>query len=59
MVVMYPEMQRKGMVYMVRGLYTAATGMMVQRDRMDVLTNNLVQCGDNGFKKGYSDHLHV
>lgn len=36
---------------MVRGLYTAATGMMVQRNKMDVLTNNLVNAETTGFKK--------
>lgn len=36
---------------MVRGLYTAATGMTVQRDKMDVLTNNLVNAETTGFKK--------
>lgn len=36
---------------MVRGLYTAATGMTVQRDKMDVLTNNLVNAETTGYKK--------
>lgn len=36
---------------MVRGLYTSATGMAVQRQRMDVLTNNLVNAETTGFKK--------
>lgn len=36
---------------MVRGLYTAATGMMVQRNKMDVLTNNIVNAETTGFKK--------
>jgi flagellar basal-body rod protein FlgF len=35
---------------MVRGLYTAATGMMVQRDKMDVVTNNIVNAETTGFK---------
>lgn len=35
---------------MVRGLYTAATGMTVQRNRMDVLTNNLANVETTGFK---------
>lgn len=35
---------------MVRGLYTAATGMTVQRSKMDVLTNNLVNAETTGFK---------
>jgi len=36
---------------MVRGLYTAATGMMVQRNKMDVLTNNIVNAETAGYKK--------
>lgn len=36
---------------MVRGLYTAATGMMVQRHKMDTLTNNIVNAETTGFKK--------
>jgi flagellar basal-body rod protein FlgF len=35
---------------MVRGLYTAATGMTVQRNRMDILTNNIVNAETTGFK---------
>jgi flagellar basal-body rod protein FlgF len=35
---------------MIRGLYTAATGMMVQRGRMDALTNNLVNADTTGYK---------
>lgn len=35
---------------MVRGLYTAATGMNVQRNKMDVLTNNIVNAETTGFK---------
>ena len=35
---------------MVRGLYTAATGMTVQRNKMDVLTNNIVNAETPGFK---------
>ncbi|MPM36300.1 Flagellar basal-body rod protein FlgG [bioreactor metagenome] len=41
---------------MVRGLYSAATGMTVQRNRMDVLTNNIVNAETTGFK---SDSLHT
>ncbi len=36
---------------MIRGLYTSATGMMVQRNRMDVLTNNIVNVETTGYKK--------
>lgn len=39
---------------MVRGLYTAATGMMVERGKMDVLTNNIVNADTTGYK---SDEL--
>jgi flagellar basal-body rod protein FlgF len=35
---------------MVRGLYTAATGMTVQRNKMDVLTNNIVNAETTGYK---------
>jgi len=40
-----------GGITMVRGLYTAATGMMVQRNKMDVLTNNIVNAETTGFKE--------
>lgn len=36
---------------MIRGLYTSATGMMVQRNRMDVVTNNIVNAETTGYKK--------
>lgn len=36
---------------MVKGLYTAYTGMIQQERRMDVLTNNLANADTNGFKK--------
>ena len=36
---------------MLRGLYTAATGMTVQRNKMDVLTNNIVNASTNGYKQ--------
>ncbi|SMC35498.1 flagellar basal-body rod protein FlgF [Papillibacter cinnamivorans] len=36
---------------MLRGLYTAATGMTVQRLKMDVLTNNIVNADTTGFKR--------
>jgi flagellar basal-body rod protein FlgG len=35
---------------MIRGLYTATTGMMVQRSKMDVLTNNIVNAETTGYK---------
>ena len=36
---------------MVKGLYTAYTGMLNQQNRMDVLTNNLANSATVGFKK--------
>ena len=36
---------------MVKGLYTAYTGMINQEHRMDVLTNNLANADPNGYKK--------
>jgi len=36
---------------MVKGLYTAWTGMIQQEHRMDVLTNNLANADTNGYKK--------
>ena len=36
---------------MVKGLYTAYTGMINQQNRLDVLTNNLANSATNGYKK--------
>lgn len=36
---------------MVRGLYTAAAGMNVQRNKMNNLTNNVVNAETTGYKK--------
>lgn len=36
---------------MVKGLYTAYTGMINEQHRMDVLTNNLANADTNGYKK--------
>lgn len=36
---------------MVRGLYTAYTGMVNEQNRMDILTNNLANASTVGFKK--------
>ena len=36
---------------MVKGLYTAFTGMINEQHRMDVLTNNLANAATNGYKK--------
>lgn len=36
---------------MIRGLYTAASGMMLQMARQDVVANNLANVNTSGFKK--------
>lgn len=36
---------------MIRGLYIAATGMQTQKNRLDVVTNNLANAGTTGFKE--------
>lgn len=36
---------------MVKGLYTAYTGLLNQQNRLDVLTNNLANAGTNAYKK--------
>ncbi len=36
---------------MVKGLYTAWTGMVNEMNRMDVITNNLANADTNGYKK--------
>ena len=36
---------------MLKGLYTAYTGMLNEQNRMDVLTNNLANSSTVGFKK--------
>lgn len=36
---------------MLKGLYTAYTGMVNEQKRMDVLTNNLANANTNGYKK--------
>lgn len=36
---------------MVKGLYTAYTGMVQQQKRMEVVTNNLANSDTNGYKK--------
>jgi flagellar basal-body rod protein FlgG len=35
---------------MLRSLYIAATGMMTQRSKMDVITNNIANADTNGYK---------
>lgn len=36
---------------MVKGLYTAYTGMLNEQHRLDILSNNLANADTNGFKK--------
>lgn len=36
---------------MVKGLYTAYTGMINQQNRMDIMTNNLANASTTGYKK--------
>ena len=36
---------------MVKGLYTAFTGMVNEQKRLDVLSNNLANADTNGYKK--------
>ena len=50
---------------MVRGLYTAYTGMVNQQKRLDTITNNLANASTNGYKregataKAFSEYLTV
>ena len=39
---------------MVRGLYIAGTGMLLQRRRMETITNNIVNAETTGYKKEYN-----
>ncbi len=39
---------------MVKGLYTAHTGMINQMERLDVLTNNLANSDTNGYKSEFA-----
>lgn len=36
---------------MLRGLYTSATGMLVQQKRMDVISNNIANANTTGYKR--------
>jgi len=36
---------------MIRGLYTSASGMITQKKKLDVVTNNLANAATNGFKE--------
>lgn len=40
-----------GLIFMLRGLYTAAAGSTALRARMDVLTNNIVNADTIGYKR--------
>ena len=39
---------------MVRGLYTAGTGMLLQRRRMETITNNITNAETTAYKKEYN-----
>ena len=36
---------------MVKGLYTAWTGMLDEQNRLDILTNNLANADTTGYQK--------
>ena len=42
--------------FMIRGLYTAASGMQAQQHRLDALSNNLANVDLTGYKKDTSVH---
>ena len=42
---------RKWRIRMVKGLYTAYTGMINEQNRMDIMTNNLANASTVGYKK--------
>ena len=41
---------------MWRGLYTAATGMITEQKRTDVISNNIANAATTGFKRDYAIH---
>ena len=41
---------------MVKGLYTAWTGMLDEQNRLDILTNNLANADTTGYKKEGTTH---
>lgn len=43
---------------MLRGLYTAASGMLVQTARMDMLSNNLANVDTAGFQR-QAPHIYA
>ena len=40
---------------MIRSLFTAATGMLVQQRHLDVISNNIANANTNGYKKSRAD----
>ncbi len=40
---------------MLRGVYAAAAGMISQRQRLDVIANNLANINTTGFKRSQVD----
>ena len=44
---------------MVKGLYTAYTGMRNEMRRMDILANNLANSDTYGFKRKVRHHAHL
>jgi len=46
----------KRRLFLIRGLYTGASGMVAQMHRLDVLTNNLANVDLNGYKRDVAIH---
>ena len=44
---------------MVKGLYTAWTGMLDEQNRLDILTNNLANADTTGYKKEGTTIIHL
>ena len=44
----------RGVLFMVRGLYIAGTGMLLQRRRMETITNNIVNAETTAYKKEFN-----
>ena len=40
---------------MIRSLWTAATGMVVQQKNLDVISNNIANVNTNGYKRSRAD----
>ncbi|MDN5099187.1 flagellar basal body protein, partial [Aliarcobacter butzleri] len=43
---------------MIRGLYTAATGMNAMQHQIDVTSNNIANVNTTGFKKDRAEGTH-